>query len=57
MEIILECTDMTARQQVSTLVKHIIITLKEREGEKLFAQERIVQTDGTVIEQPASICA
>ena len=57
MEIILECTDMTARQQVAGLVRHIVQTLKERDGPKLFEQEIITQEDGTKIEQPASICA
>jgi len=57
MEIMLECTDMTARQQVSGLVKHIVQTLKERDGKKLFDLEVITMEDGTKIEQPASICS
>ena len=57
MEIILECTDTTARQQVSNLVKHIIQYLKERDGQKLFEFEVIVQKDGTKIQQPASLCS
>ena len=58
MEIILECTDMTARQTVSNLVKHIIHTLKQHDGEdKLFAQETLIMEDGSKVEQPASVCA
>lgn len=57
MEIILECTDTTARQQVSNLIKHIIQYLKERDGQKLFEFEVIVQKDGTKIQQPASLCS
>jgi len=39
MEILLECTDMTARQQIGNLVKHCILTLKDQECEKIFEIE------------------
>ena len=61
MEILLECSDATARMYVGNLMKFIIVTLKKVESDRLFAIETVTTTNDkgevTIVQQPASLCA
>ena len=61
MEVLLECTDATARLHMGTLMKFVISKLKKLEADKLFSTETITGTDekgeAYTIERPASLCS
>lgn len=59
-DILLECTDATARQYVGALLKQVVNKLKETEKDKIMQREVIRITDEktgeiTTIEQPAAL--
>lgn len=45
MEILLECSDATARTYVAGLLKFIVVKLKKVEKDKMFETETITTTD------------
>lgn len=62
LEILLDCTDATARMYVGGLLKFIITRLKFQEKDRLFETEKITTTNEngevtSTVEQPASLCA
>jgi hypothetical protein len=58
-EIMLECSDMSARNEVAKVVKYVVERMKQRERERLFEVEKVTNTDEKgvtyTVEQPASI--
>ena len=44
-EILLECTDTTARQHVGNLIKYILVKLKNLEKDKLYEMETVEYTN------------
>lgn len=61
MEVLLDCTDQTARVHVASLIKFIVQRLKVAEAEILQKVEKVTTVDEkgveTTVEQPASLCA